>query len=234
MLNAVVGLIVPDTTTVMAPDLRAGLAGIADVRVATMPLPDPVTAAGELRMIEEHALPAASGLAEHRPDVVVFGCSSAAALLGRSEADDLYQQLGRAAGAPVLGVNPCLLDNLRRHGVTRPVLLTPYEWSLTLMLRSELLKEGIDVVSTACLEIDENAAVGQVAVPDIIEFVLAHRHPLADGILVACGNLRAYEALPVLRERLGQPVITANSAVVEEVERWLERHGSAAREMLGA
>ena len=226
MSDAVVGLLVPDTNTVVAPDLRAGLTGRAEVHVATMHLPDPVTAAGELRMLEEYAIPAAASLREHRPDVVVFGCSSAAALLGRSEADDLYQELGRVAGAPVLGVNPCLLANFRRHGITRPVLLAPYEWPLTLTVRGELLKEGLDVVSTACLEIGSNAEVGRVTAAEVVDFVLAHRHPDADGVFVACGNLRAYEALAELREQLGQPVVTANSAVVEEVAAWLDRAGA--------
>ena len=219
-----VGQMVAHTNTWCTPDLEAGLAGIADVRTARMLLPEPVTTAGEWTMLREHAPRAAAELAESDPTVVLFGCSSAAALLGNEGALTFYDELAEIAGAPVLGINPMLFSTLRREGIRRLSLVAPYERVITDALAEQLELAGYEVVSSASMEMPNNLEVGRLGVDEVTRFTLDHVAEGVDGVLVACGNLRAYEALPELRAKTGLPVVTANSAAVDELRLWLSEN----------
>lgn len=216
-----VGLMIPDSNTVTAPDIRAGLREHARLHVETMHLPEPVTPAGELEMLRSHAPQAARRLGPRPPDLTIFGCSSALSLLGAEAAAEFIRDISTKCASPVLGVNPCLIEALHATGAERITLVSPYEQPLHDAVRTRLLAAGFGVVSEGNLAIGHNADVGRVTPDEIVEFTLAHVHPDADTLLVACGNLRAYEAMGEIERRSGKPVVTANSAVVDTVLRTL-------------
>src|SRR5215211_6152341 len=74
-----VGLLVPSSNTVMEPDLWRALPPDTTLHTGRMYLED-TTPEGESRMLDEHVLPAARDLITARPDLIVFGCTSAGAL----------------------------------------------------------------------------------------------------------------------------------------------------------
>ncbi|MTD54343.1 maleate cis-trans isomerase family protein [Amycolatopsis pithecellobii] len=216
-----VGLMIPDSNTVTAPDIRTGLRDFARLHVETMHLPEPVTPDGELAMVRTHAPEAARKLAHHRPDLTVFGCSSAVSLLGVERAATFIGEISELAGSPVLGVNPCLIDALHGVGAHRIMLVSPYEQPLHDAVRGRLEAAGFDVVAEANMAIGRNADVGRVLPEEIVEFTLARPRAEADSILIACGNLRGYEAMRDIEARSGKPVVTANSAVIDAIVRTL-------------
>jgi maleate isomerase len=213
--KARLGVILPDTNTTAEADFRAGLEDIAELFVETMHLAEPVTRDGELTMIEQYAPEAAHALTARRLDLLLFACSSAESLLSPGAVSTFYRMLSDAARCQVVGINAYLVDALHRASIAKPQLLAPYEWPLTLAVRDQLVQSGFDVVDTVCMEIGINAQVGQVTPEEILDYVLPRLHPAADGVLVACGNLRAYECLPALRAGCGVPVVTGNSAVID-------------------
>ena len=94
-----VGLLVPSSNTVMEPDIWAALPPGATLHTARMYLED-TTPEGESRMLDEHALPAARDLATARPDLIVFGCTSAGALRGNHYDAELCARISELSGVP--------------------------------------------------------------------------------------------------------------------------------------
>lgn len=221
-----IGLLAPAANPTLAADLQAAFTGRAVVDFEPLARPEPVTPDGELKMLNAVG-PAAKSLGARRPDVVVLGCASATALLGLDGEQDLCDDLRDATDATVIGANHALLSSLKRSGIKRPVLLTPYEWPLTLTLRGELLKHHIDVALTACLELAGTSDVAAVSPEQICDFAVTHADAGCDGLVLAGCALRSRAALPSIRERTSLPAISANSALVEEIELWLAKREGA-------
>lgn len=210
-----VGLLLPSSNTVMEPDLQAALAGRATVHTARMFLPDPVTPAGELAMLDEHAEPASRDLGTLEPDLVVLGCTSAGALRGADADRALRERLARLTGAPVLGILDTLDRALRARGARRISLLTPYVETLTNALVEHLAAAGFEVLRATGLEVADNVAVGRISPDYVLAAAPAALAPGSEALAIACTNLRALEAAPRIEAELGVPVLTANSAVAE-------------------
>jgi maleate cis-trans isomerase len=99
-----VGLMIPSSNTMMEVDFARDLPPGTALHTARMYMED-TTPAGENRMLDEFALPAARDLGTARPDVVVFGCTSAGALRGNDYDAQLCQQISELTGAPVVSTN---------------------------------------------------------------------------------------------------------------------------------
>ena len=121
-----VGLIVPSTNTVMEPDLYSHLPSWVTVHTARMLLQGGVTIAAEERMLDDYLPESAKEISTLRPDVVVFGCTSAGALRGPAYEHDLAQELSQITGAPTVTIMEAVVEEMRRLGATRVALLSPY------------------------------------------------------------------------------------------------------------
>ena len=96
-----VGLMIPSSNTMMEVDFARDLPPGTALHTARMFLED-TTPAGENRMLDEFALPAARDLGTARPDVVVFGCTSAGALRGNDYDTELCGRISELTGAPTV------------------------------------------------------------------------------------------------------------------------------------
>ena len=77
-----VGLLIPSSNVVMEVDFYRSLPHDTTLHTSRMYLAD-ATVAAEEQMLDELVLPAAEAAGTARPDVVVFGCTSAGELRGR-------------------------------------------------------------------------------------------------------------------------------------------------------
>jgi maleate isomerase len=212
-----VGLMIPSSNTVMEPDFQEGLAGTATVHTARMFMEE-TTPEGEGRMLDEFALPAARDLATARPEVVVFGCTSAGALRGNAYDAELCARISEVTGAPTVSVIASVRRAVTATGARRVGVVTPYVDALNEKIGQSLEGDGLEVVAMAGLGIAENIEIGLVE-PDAIAGFVAERlaGAGADLAFVSCTNFRAVEAIPDLRRLLGLPVVTSNQAALDAV-----------------
>lgn len=213
-----VGLLVPSSNTVFENDFHSALPRPRfSCHAARMHLEE-TTPEAERAMIEHHAPAAADQLRTLRPDVVVFGCTSAGSLGGMEHDRQVCAALGERAGAPCLGVLSAVTDAIARRGWRRVVLVTPYAEALTATIAASLAETGLDVVASGGLGITNNIALADPEPEEIVAFAQsvmgAHR---ADGLFVSCTNFHALAAMPALEATLGLPVVTSNSAAIEAV-----------------
>jgi maleate isomerase len=212
-----VGLMIPSSNTVMEPDFQEGLAGTATVHTARMFMEE-TTPEGESRMLDEFALPAARDLATARPEVVVFGCTSAGALRGNAYDAELCARISEITGVPTVSVIASVRRAVAVTGARRIGVATPYVDALTEKIKQSLEDDGLEVVAQAGLGITENIKIGQVEPDAIVDFVAGGLAAAgAELAFVSCTNFRAMEAIPDLRKRLDLPVVTSNQAAVDAV-----------------
>lgn len=213
-----VALLVPSSNTVMENDLHAALPKSRfTVHADRMYLVD-CTRDAERRMIEEFAPRAAEDLGTLKPDVLVFGCTSAGSLFGLDYDARVCRELGERAGCPGLGVISAVAEALERLAARRLAVITPYNEDLTRSVAAAV-SAGREIVCAYGMGIEDNVALADPTPAEIVAFA---RERLAgrtfDGIFVSCTNFRAYEARTALAEAFGVPVVTSNSAVIEALQ----------------
>jgi maleate isomerase len=213
-----VGLMIPSSNTMMEVDFARDLPPGTALHTARMFMQD-TTPAGESRMLDEFTLPAARDLGTARPDVVVFGCTSAGALRGNDYDAELCRRIGELTGAPAVSTIGAVRTAIEASRAASVGVITPYIDELNEPIKASIEADGIDVAGIYGLGITDNFQIAEVGQDEIVEFAVRTVGPLAAGgnidlIFASCTNFGAMAARPAITERLGLPVITSNQAVL--------------------
>jgi maleate isomerase len=217
-----VGLLIPSSNTVMEVDFYRHLAPPVTVHTARMFM-ESTTAEGEHRMLDEFTLPAAEAVGTARPDVVVFGCTSAGALRGNAYDAELCARIAEVTQARAVSVIRSVREAITGHGAERIGIITPYVDELNVAIRASVEERGdVSVSDIVGLGIDENFAIAQVEPDEIVDFAVERfgSTPI-DLLFASCTNFRAVDALPGLRAAFDVPVVTSNQAALDAVQREL-------------
>jgi maleate isomerase len=209
-----VGLLVPSSNTVMEPDVWRALPPGATLHTGRMYLEE-TTPEAESRMLDEHVLPAARDLATARPDLIVFGCTSAGALRGNRYDADLCRRISDLSGVPTVSVIASVRQAITASGARRVGVVTPYVDALNQRIRESVEADGVAVAGIAGLGISDNFEIATVPQERIVDFAERTLRDLdIDLAFVSCTNFPAVTALPELERRLGLPVVTSNQAAI--------------------
>jgi maleate isomerase len=221
-----VGLIVPSSNTVAEVDFYRRLPPDATLHTARMHLVE-TTPEGEAAMLDDHLPAAIADLASARPDVVVFGCTSAGALRGNAYEAKLISRIGEESGAEAISVAAAVRRAILARTGGRVGIVTPYVESLNEKIRESLEADGIEVAAIHGLGITENYAIAEVEPERITRFAQeCFKDGGIDLLFASCTNFRAFDARDELEQVLGVPVVTSNHAALEAT---LDRIETAAR-----
>jgi len=178
------------------------------------------TREAELEMIRQHAPVAARDLGTIKPELLVFGCTSAGSLFGAKYDAELCEELGHQAGAPTVGVLTAVTEQLDLTAGTRLAVITPYVEELTQSVANAATSGGRELVVAAGMGISDNVKLAEPTPREIVDFAHSHLAEQSfDILLVSCTNFRALEAKSLLEDTFQVPVVTSNSAILETVRR---------------
>jgi maleate isomerase len=213
-----VGLMIPSSNTMMEVDFSRDLPPGTALHTARMFMKD-TTPAGESRMLDEFALPAARDLGTARPDVVVFGCTSAGALRGNDYDTELCERISELTGAPTVSTIRSVREAIETSGAGSIGVITPYVDELNVKIKASIEADGTRVAAIAGLGITDNFEIAEVGHDEIVEFAERSLGRLAAEasiglVFASCTNFAAMAARPAIAERLGLPVVTSNQAVL--------------------
>ncbi len=215
------GFIVPSVNVVLEDDLRRFLPGGVSAHVTRIALTGTTEAA--LKAALEASVPAAELLAHAGVEATALVCTGAS-VVGAS-ARHPAPAPGVGDGQPVLDTMEALTGAFNALGVKRILLFSPFDDAFNAAEAACLSSAGLDVVRTIGLGIRDPRLCPDVKLDDIVAAVLkADSHDI-DAVFLSCANLRGFEAVAVLEDRLLKPVVTTNQAVVWAL---LRRAGSAA------
>ena len=169
-----VALIVPASNTVMEPDCaRAAL----EVTVWRIQL-DSVTREAEERMLDEELPARLDEIAPTKPDLIVFGCTSAGALGGLSHDAAIARRIHEATGADVVTVVGAMVEHFDAVDHTQVAVFTPYTGELTRAVAACATESGYHVPMATGMGLVDNEEIGKVA-PDEIVVIREQAHARA-------------------------------------------------------
>jgi maleate isomerase len=213
-----IGLMIPSSNTMMEVDFARDLPPGTALHTARMYLKD-TTPAGENRMLDEFALPAARDLGTARPDVVVFGCTSAGALRGNDYDAEVCERISELTGAPTVSTIAAVREAIEASGAGSIGVITPYVDELNEKIKASIEADGTQVAAITGLGITDNFQIAEVGHDEIVAFAERSLGRLAAEasiglVFASCTNFGAMAARPAIAERLGLPVVTSNQAVL--------------------
>lgn len=212
-----IGLIVPSSNTVAEVDFYRRLPSGCTVHTARMFLEE-TTPEGEATMLDEHLPTAIDDLASARPDVMVFGCTSAGALRGNAYEAQLIERIEQRTRAATFSVAASVRRAIRAAGCRRVGVITPYVESLNDKIAQSLQDDGLEVAAIHGLGITENFAIAEVEPERIAEFALeCFAGSDIELLFASCTNFRAFDAREEIHQALGVPVVTSNQAALAAV-----------------
>lgn len=217
-----VGLLIPSSNTVMEVDFYRCLPPAATVHTGRMYM-EATTVEGEEAMLDQYTLPAARDVATAKPDLVVFGCTSAGALRGNAYDAELCRRISEVTGKPTVSVIESVRSRLAALEARRIAVLTPYIEELNVRIKASVEDDGIEVASIHGMGISVNFNLALVEPREILAFArekLGSR-PQVDALFISCTNYQAVATLPQLRQAYDLPVVTSNQAALEAVSRAL-------------
>lgn len=221
-----VGLIVPSSNTVAEADFYRRLPADATLHTARMHLVE-TTPEGESAMLDEHLPAAIADLASARPDVVVFGCTSAGALRGNAYEAKLIGRIADETGAEAISVAASVRRAILARTSGRVGIVTPYVESLNDKIRESLEADGIEVAAIHGLGITENFTIAEVEPERIARFAQeCFKDGGIDLLFASCTNFRAFDARAEIEQALGVPVVTSNHAALEATLDRIETAGA--------
>ncbi len=209
------GLLLPSSDVVMEDDLWRRLPPAFTLHVARMYL-ETTTVAGEEKMLDEELAPAARRVASVRPELAIFGCTSAAALRGLAGDAAIAQLVETITECPCITVVQAAFQEIRRLAPQHLLLVTPYIEELNKRMQRTFREAGLPVTAVVGMGLDDDLDIGAVTPAQIREFVIAAARnavPTPDCVFVSCTTFRAFEAAEGLEEELGIPVVTSNRSV---------------------
>ena len=211
------GLIVPSSNTVIEVDFYRRLPPTATLHTARMYLEE-TTPEGESAMLDEYLPTAINDLRSARPDVMVFGCTSAGALRGNEYEAKLIARIATETGAETFSVAASVRRTIRAAGGRRVGVITPYVDSLNQKIRESLEDDGLEVAAIHGLGITENFAIAEVEPERIAAFASeCFGGSDIDLLFASCTNFRAIDARDEIQAALGVPVVTSNHAALAVV-----------------
>ncbi len=152
-----------------------------------------------------------------RPDVVIYGCTSATLTHGPAFDRALAERIAKTSGARTVTAAGALVHALKRIGARRIGFASPYVPEINDMALRFLGDMGFDTVARADLEATlGNHEQGALDPDAVYHLGLRADSPDAEAIVLSCTDMRSVETLDRLEQTLGKPVISSNQAMMFE------------------
>ena len=234
--RARIGVVVPFSNTHLEPDMAMLCPAGVSVHFARAGGYDLDAIPDEHQMRRYSDAPfeeAVDSLLGCRPDIVLYGCTSATLARGPEFDAEFRRRLEAHAAVPAVTAASAVIEALQDLGVERFAFSSPYVASLNDLAVSFIEAFGFRCVGRA----DAGAPLGNDAVAALTpEGVMALAEEAdcapAEAIVLCCTDMRAAEAVPAIEAGRDKPVVTSNQALMYAA---LKRIGVPPRECaLGA
>ena len=150
-----------------------------------------------------------------RPDIVMYGCTSATLTHGADFDRDLARRINRMSGAKTVTAAGSLVHAARVLGVSRIGFASPYVAQINDEAIGFLSSCGIETVSRFDYPVAlGNYGQGELEPDQVFELGVKADAPEAEAVILSCTDMRSVEVIDRLEKTLGKPVISSNQAML--------------------
>jgi maleate isomerase len=216
MIDKRVGLVIPSLNVVVEDDMRRELpanVGLHITRVRLGKTQGRVTQAALLAAGRE-SVELSTLLSDAGLDAIALNCTGASLSDGPEGARRLRDQISEATRTPATTTILSVVRALSVSGLRRIVHVCPFTPEFGADEAAFLRAEGFDLVASRGLNFTDARVAAKLSPQEICDIAAALDHPDAEGLFLACANVRAMEATAAIQRRLGKPVVTSNQAVL--------------------
>ena len=200
----------PDTTLLSPPGVSVHAARLGGYDVDEIPDADQMAALGTSEIDEPLRL-----IGGVRPDVVLYGCTSATLSHGVAFDRDLSAKVSAISGAKTITAAGALVAALEILQVKRIGFASPYVASLNDLGIAFLAESGFETVSRADYpEALGNYGQGELTPDAVYELGMRADSEKAEALVLSCTDMRSVETIERLETRIGKPVVTSNQAMM--------------------
>lgn len=157
---------------------------------------------------------AATELAAHQPQAVMWACTSGSFVYGYDGAERQAEQLADDAGVPAASTSQAFVAGLKTLGVQRVAVAASYPQDVASLFVEYLAASEIHVTSMSSAGIHTAAEVSRLADEDVLELARRNDDPAAEALLIPDTAMRTIRLLPQLEALLDKPVLTANQVTI--------------------
>jgi len=150
-----------------------------------------------------------------RPDVVLYGCTSATLTHGPSFDAQLARDIKAASGAHSFTAAAALVAAIKTIGAKKVGFSSPYLGEINTQAMAFLAQNQIETVK--CADIGRelgNYGQGELTPDEVFDLACAADHPEAEVIVLSCTDMRAVEVIEDIEKALDKPVVTSNQAMM--------------------
>ena len=150
-----------------------------------------------------------------KPDVVIYGCTSATLAHGPAFDRNLAATITARSGAHTVTAAGAIVHAIRALGSTKIGFASPYVPSLNDKAIDFLANEGIKTLARA--DFDGrlgNEGQGALEPSDVLALGQRADGPDVQAIVLSCTDMRAVEIIPKLETITGKPGVTSNQAIM--------------------
>lgn len=157
----------------------------------------------------------AAELSDAHVDIMGYACLVAIMSRGRGYHRESEQRLHKVTvdndyPTPIVSSAGALVEGLGVLGAKKVAIITPYMRPLTELVVDYIQSENIQVLDSISLEIADNLAVGARDPLALVDIVKDLKTAGADAVVLsACVQMPSFEAIQVVQDRCGLPVVSA-------------------------
>ena len=213
-----IGVIVPVSNSNLEPDAVAmhpkGVS-VHFMRAGGYDL-DQIPDSAQMRQFAESSLEEViPALCAVRPNVVIYGCTSATLSFGPTYDGQFKEKIEQLAGVPAITAAGALVESLDDIGVKRVAFASPYTKQLNQEGAEFIRSCDIAVVNVGYIGEDlGNYGQGALRPEQVYALGLRCDHPEAEAIVLSCTDMRTLEVLEALEVALDKPVVSSNQALM--------------------
>ena len=216
MIEKRVGVVIPSLNVVVEDDLRRYLPSNIGFHITRLRLRKTGARVTQEALLEagREAAEQATLLADAGMDAIAFNCTGASLSDGKEGALRLRDEIAAATKTTATTTILSVVRALRASGLRRIAHICPFTAEFGADEANFLRSEGFDVVASQGLNFTDARLAAKMTPEEICDIAVRFDHPDADGLFLACANVRAMEATEALQKRIGKPVVTSNQAVL--------------------
>lgn len=152
-----------------------------------------------------------------KPDLIMYGCTSATLTHGPSFDRELAAQIKQQSGAETVTAAGALVHALKAINAIKIAFASPYVHEINEAAISFLGDYGIETVSRAGVaEALDNYGQGSMTPDKVFDLGLQADSAEAEALVLSCTDMRAVEIIEKLEQKIGKPVISSNQAMMFE------------------
>ena len=166
---------------------------------------------------------AAVELSEQGVKLIVFCCTSGSFIRGIGYDQELIDRIEKATGVPSMTTTTAVIAALKKLGIERLAMGTPYPNEVNEVEVRFLADSGIQVVKAKGLGIHHPPLVSHTTTDALRALVAEVDCAEAQAIFVSCTGLLVVDLIPELENTYNKPVITSNQATLWLAMKKLDR-----------